>query len=234
MPLRTIIAALALSVSASLAASEAVAHGGGLDPLGCHHNTKKGGYHCHRGPLADRSFGTQREAFEALRKLQSSSLEMLRATLAAVVLRASNTFTAASPIAAQQLVGVASVIDGDTIEIHYHRVRLHGIDAPESRQLCTANGKEYRCGQKAINALSGFIGRRTVSCELRDTDLDGGAVAVCLVGGQDLAAWMVSRGYALAYRTETLDYVPAEESAAAAKAGIWAGEFEAPWEWRTK
>ncbi len=33
------------------------------------------------------------------------------------------------------VAGTASVIDGDTIEVHAQRIRLHGIDAPESRQL---------------------------------------------------------------------------------------------------
>lgn len=42
-----------------------------------------------------------------------------------------------------------------SIEIHGQRIRLHGIDAPESRQLCDdARGKPYRCGQKAALALS--------------------------------------------------------------------------------
>ena len=38
--------------------------------------------------------------------------------------------------AADNLAGQASVIDGDTLEIHGTRIRLWGIDAPESGQLC--------------------------------------------------------------------------------------------------
>ena len=38
--------------------------------------------------------------------------------------------------ASPEIVGRASVIDGDTIDLHGVRVRLSGIDAPESAQLC--------------------------------------------------------------------------------------------------
>jgi hypothetical protein len=47
------------------------AHGGGLDKLGCHHNRKAGGYHCHRGPLAGQSFKSKAEAFKALQKTKA-------------------------------------------------------------------------------------------------------------------------------------------------------------------
>ena len=56
------------------------------------------------------------------------------------------------------LTGQASVIDGDTIEIHGTRIRLWGIDAPESTQLCRGDDSlQYRCGAKAANDLDGFI-----------------------------------------------------------------------------
>jgi hypothetical protein len=59
--IRLLLSALFLISPAGL-----IAHGGGLDALGCHHNRKLGGYHCHRGPLAGRSFTLKAEAFAAL------------------------------------------------------------------------------------------------------------------------------------------------------------------------
>ena len=42
------LAAIVLVV-ASVGASGAFAHGGGLDALGCHNDRKAGVYHCHKG-----------------------------------------------------------------------------------------------------------------------------------------------------------------------------------------
>ena len=136
-------------------------------------------------------------------------------------------------VAAETISGTASVIDGDTLEIRSKRIRLHGIDAPESAQNCQdAAGKDWRCGQRAALALSDRIGRRPVSCEVKDTDRYGRSVAACSAGGESLNAWMVANGWAMAYRQYSKDYVDAEATARAGRAGIWAGTFLPPWDWR--
>lgn len=128
--------------------------------------------------------------------------------------------------------GTASVIDGDTLEIRGQRIRLHAIDAPESRQNCERGGKAWRCGQTAALALSDKIGRRPVRCEQVDTDRYGRIVAKCFVQNQDLGGWLVGQGLAVAYRQYGRDYSRAEREAKAARRGIWSGKFVMPWEWR--
>ena len=58
---------LMLIIAHMLGAAEALAHGGGLDAYGCHHDRTRGGYHCHRGPLAGQSFGDRAEMLRMLK-----------------------------------------------------------------------------------------------------------------------------------------------------------------------
>lgn len=128
--------------------------------------------------------------------------------------------------------GRASVIDGDTLDIGRTRFRLHGIDAPESSQSCSVKGEISRCGQLATRALAGKIGSNPVACEPKDRDQYNRVVAICRSGGEDLNAWMVGEGWAMAYRQYSGDYIQQEASASTSKRGIWQGDFVAPWDWR--
>lgn len=129
--------------------------------------------------------------------------------------------------------GAASVIDADTIEIAKQRIRLVGVDAPESGQKClNANRKFYRCGSVSANALDAWINRNPVTCAIEDTDRYGRLLGQCSVRGENVQEWLVSNGLAVAYRQYSTAYVAAELHARAARAGIWAGEFVSPWDWR--
>jgi len=131
------------------------------------------------------------------------------------------------------ITGIASVIDGDTIEIRGQRIRLLGIDAPESSQLCVRpNGERWRCGQRASFAQADRIGRAIIRCEQRDIDRSGRVVAVCFKGAEDLDRWMVANGRTVAFRRYFFDYISDEYAVRQKWANIWSGNFEMPWDWR--
>ena len=133
------------------------------------------------------------------------------------------------------ITGKARVVDGDTIHIGDTKIRLHGIDAPEAKQECyRVDDSPYRCGEAATDALRVLIGADPVHCEGDTLDRYKRLIAICYSGTADLNAEMVRQGWALAYRRYSKDYVSAEKEAQDAKRGIWAGEFEPPWEWRRK
>ncbi|MEL0585480.1 MAG: thermonuclease family protein [Candidatus Thiodiazotropha sp. (ex. Lucinoma kazani)] len=64
------------------------------------------------------------------------------------------------------IVGPAIVTDGDTLKIKNHRIRLHGIDAPELRQLCykKVTHESVKCGEKAKFELSKELSNNSVTC----------------------------------------------------------------------
>jgi endonuclease YncB( thermonuclease family) len=128
------------------------------------------------------------------------------------------------------LVGQASIIDGDTLEIHGTRVRLWGIDAPESTQLCRGDDSlQYQCGAKAANDLDAFIARRRVSCLPISLDRYGRTVAACSVGGVDLGDWLVRNGLALDWpQYSKRHYESAQRDAEQGGQGMWAGSYVKP------
>lgn len=134
---------------------------------------------------------------------------------------------------ADPLIGRASVIDGDTLDVQGVRIRLHGIDAPEASQLCTrASGEHWRCGAGAANALADRIGQANVHCLGQGRDRYRRTIAVCTLRGEDLGQWLVASGWAIAEQRYSQAYVAEEEQARRFRRGIWAGDFDTPQDWR--
>ena len=122
----------------------------------------------------------------------------------------------------------------DTLEIHGRRIRLSGIDAPESDQLCRGDDSlQYRCGAKSANALDEHIAGRSVSCEGVGRDQYARVVAVCSIDGEDIAMWLVRNGLAFDWpRYSKGKYAGAQKEAERAGRGIWAGSDVVPWSYR--
>ncbi|KQW72648.1 nuclease [Ensifer sp. Root127] len=139
-------------------------------------------------------------------------------------------------VAAELLIGRASVIDGDTIEIAGKRVRLHGVDAPESWQKSEdGDGATYRCGKAAAAALDQFLAAsRPTRCEFVEHDRYNRLVSVCFrADGRDANRWLVQSGNAVDWeRYSKGAYAIAQKEAQARGVGIWRGKFLLPCEAR--
>lgn len=144
----------------------------------------------------------------------------------------------------QGAAGAGRVFNGDTIRIDGRTFRLWGIDAPELIQACQLDGRNYGCGREAAAYLRTLLAPEPgsaagapppqVVCEPRTADQFGRPAAVCRLGDMDLGAEMVRAGWALAFAPHGTDYMPEEMEARAALRGLWAGSFEAPWDWRAR
>jgi endonuclease YncB( thermonuclease family) len=135
-------------------------------------------------------------------------------------------------IAAEAIVGRASVIDGDTIEIRGEHVRLHGIDAPESWQSCKdGDGENYRCGQEAAMALDKFLAAsRPTRCDVVERDRYQRFVGTCFrADGSDVNRWLVESGNAVDWARYSDGRYAADQATARSNGiGIWRGKFQLP------
>ncbi len=125
---------------------------------------------------------------------------------------------------------VMAVADGDTVDLlvgsQTHRVRLGGIDAPESDQ---AHGTVSRA------ALAWLCLGRTAELSVEDTDRYGRLVGQLRCQGQAVNARLVQQGHAWVYpaynRDPTLNTLEAQ--ARRERLGLWAQPHPtAPWTWR--
>jgi endonuclease YncB( thermonuclease family) len=130
---------------------------------------------------------------------------------------------------AQTLAGPLRVIDGDTISVAGRSVRLHGIDAPESDQMCGGEGAPmWPCGAWVTGETRARYDGRRARCTVLDHDRYGRAVARCMVDGEDMGRALVQGGLAFAFRRYSMDYDLDEKGAAIAERGLHATGVTSP------
>jgi endonuclease YncB( thermonuclease family) len=139
---------------------------------------------------------------------------------------------------ADTLVGkVIHVADGDTLTVlddaqTQHKIRLAGIDAPESKQAF---------GQVSKQSLADHVAGEVVAVEWDKMDRYGRKVGKVLLGGQDANLRQIQRGLAWHYKayeqeqtaSDRKAYATAENEAKVAKVGLWKDvAAQPPWEFR--
>jgi endonuclease YncB( thermonuclease family) len=134
-----------------------------------------------------------------------------------------------------QVIGIPRIVDGDTLVVGEVRIRLDGIDAPESTQACgDASGGVWPCGAAATRHLAALVGRSEVRCDDLGPDKYRRTLGRCFVGSLNLNAEMVRAGYAWAFVRYSQAYVAVEAEARAARVGVWQGPAVAPWDFRRR
>jgi len=127
------------------------------------------------------------------------------------------------------------VVDGDTIKFNNKKIRLHGIDTPEIKQICKNNKDEkYKCGIKAKLALINLINKNEIKCVINGKDRYKRLIGTCFIKDLNINSWLVKNGWALAYRKYSGRYTDEEDWAKNNLKGLWQGEFLEPWKWRKK
>ena len=135
---------------------------------------------------------------------------------------------------AKTIIGKAKVIDGDTIHIDKNKIRLHGIDAPEKNQTCLLKNKKWLCGKQSTHELKKIINNQIIKCIASDIDKYKRYIAICFVNKLNINQTMVKKGWAIAYRYYSKDYIKDEDYARLNNVGIWKSIFEEPYIFRKK
>ncbi|NQV98806.1 MAG: hypothetical protein HQ483_03835 [Rhodospirillales bacterium] len=134
---------------------------------------------------------------------------------------------------AQDLSGLAEVIDGDTLNINGAVVELWGYDAPEIDQQCAIQGKPWTCGQAATAHIRTFTHGKQVSCRQKPATGQKQIYHKCAVGTLDIGAEMIEVGLALPlWPVSARYYMRSYQEARGLGRGMHRGTFDEPWEWR--
>lgn len=129
--------------------------------------------------------------------------------------------------------GSAFVRDDGTLRVRNRTVRLYGIHIPETGRTCRSYQRPPACGSRAALALD-FKIQGFVQCYQHWREPDGSVRAQCWVGasefdeGEDLSAYLLKRGWAVALPDAPFEYQALERIARTRGLGVWGFAIQGP------
>lgn len=127
---------------------------------------------------------------------------------------------AAPAAGAERLVGMTINEDSAEMRAGGEPIRLVGVHFPAEQGLCRleANG----CQKLAMTALEAWLDApENVECDVFHTTASGVNAVHCTAEGEDIGAWLVRRGLAMADRRSSRAYVRDEQAARQDGIGLW-------------
>lgn len=132
----------------------------------------------------------------------------------------------AGPGMAAELYSYAAVRSDGTLVINNTVVHLYGIHIPDTGRTCSALSGKVVCGTRGVLALEAKVDR-FVKCEVIDTFADGSVEGWCRINasafseGDDLSAYLLEEGWAVAFPRAPIDYHTKEKIARSRGIGVW-------------
>ena len=122
---------------------------------------------------------------------------------------------------AADVVGGASVQEDATIRVKGRRVHLFGIYIPALRRTCGNHVRPLSCERESAARALSFKINRFVHCNEQWKNRDGSIAAVCVTDGEDLSAYLIKNGWALATPAAPFEYHALERLARHRGLGVW-------------
>jgi len=138
-------------------------------------------------------------------------------SLAAMVL----TIIAPPRAGGEEFTSYSHVQEDGSLLVNGKKVWLYGIYLPLDDRTCRTYEIPIRCGQRSLLALEFKIEPYFVTCEEMAEREDGSIIGRCAVKGEDLSAWMLQQGWAVALPDAPFEYQVLEKIARRKGLGIW-------------
>jgi endonuclease YncB( thermonuclease family) len=123
--------------------------------------------------------------------------------------------------AVADLHSYAFVQEDGSLRIKGRTVHLYGIYIPPTNRSCRTWQRPVECSSRGALALDFRIGTHFVRCERQWTNSDRSVTAICVADGEDLAAYLLERGWAMALPDAPFEYHALEKIARSQERGVW-------------